>query len=30
MFPYEAGFSHFVVFDFLREEWRKMPRKDWE
>ena len=30
MYPFEARLSHFVVFDLLREEWRNMPRKEWE
>jgi RimJ/RimL family protein N-acetyltransferase len=30
VYPYEAGFSNFVVFDLLADEWRGMPRKDWE
>lgn len=29
-YPYEGGFNNGILFDFLREEWRAMPRKEWE
>ncbi len=30
LYPYEGNFGNMVVFDLLAEEWRAMPRADWE
>ena len=29
-YPYEGGFGNFLVFDLLAEEWRAMPRTEWD
>jgi RimJ/RimL family protein N-acetyltransferase len=29
VYRYDGGFSNFVVFDLLADEWRAMPRQDW-
>jgi RimJ/RimL family protein N-acetyltransferase len=29
-YPFEGGFNNGVLFDLLAEEWRAMPRKDWD
>jgi RimJ/RimL family protein N-acetyltransferase len=30
LYPFEGGLGNCVVFDLLAEEWRAMPRKEWE
>ena len=30
LYPYEGNFGNMVVFDLLAEEWRAMPRAEWE
>lgn len=30
LYPYEGNFGNMVVFDLLAEEWRAMPRKEWD
>jgi RimJ/RimL family protein N-acetyltransferase len=28
-YPYEGGFNNGILFDLLADEWRAMPRQDW-
>lgn len=30
LYPYEGNFGNMVVFDLLAEEWRAMPRGEWD
>lgn len=30
LYPYEGNFGSMVVFDLLADEWRAMPRADWD
>jgi len=30
LYPFEGGLGNFVAFDLLAEEWRAMPRKEWD
>jgi RimJ/RimL family protein N-acetyltransferase len=30
VYPYEGGFNNGILFDLLADEWRAMPRQEWE